>query len=73
MKAIDIDKWDLERQERVSAFKFYWSYQRAKEGSDLPNFLTQKEWDEQFKLFVETVYNPSVKLHGFFKSTDAAK
>lgn len=60
--------WRL-KNEHLSAFNAYWQKMcNQYSPEDWPRNLTEGEWEEQFDLFIENVYNASVEKHGYYKS-----
>jgi hypothetical protein len=72
-RTIHIESWWKEHNDRLSDFQLYWEYQNQQDPKNFPLNLGAGDWDEQFSIFCEQVYQPEVDKKGFFSPLDYRK
>lgn len=68
MKEINFDSFWKLKNNHLTAFFAYWEKSHRNAPDAFPNFMGEGDWEEQFGIFIDTVYNPSVDKNGFYKA-----
>ena len=67
-KEINFDSFWKLKNNHLSAFNAYWEKQVNRHASDCwPRYLSEATWEEQFSVFIDTIYNPSVDKNGYYR------
>ena len=65
-----MEDWWTKHNNKLSAFHSYWEFKNHEDPQNFPLFLGEGNWDEQFGIFCDSIYQVAVDKKGFFSPLD---
>lgn len=69
-QTMHVETWWTKHNNKLSAFHAYWEFKHREDPTNFPLNLREGDWDEQFDIFCESVYQAEIDKKGFFSPLD---